>query len=86
MEANKSIINKVSNFKIKAGPLGMAEGETTEASYSGLGKSSIPHSELEESLEVTFYFLKLLCIYLLFLAVLGLHCCSWTFSGCLARV
>ena len=63
MEANKSIINKVSNFKIKAGPLGMAEGETTEASFSGLGKSSIPHSELEESLEVTFYFLKLLCIY-----------------------
>ena len=56
MGANKSIINKVSNFKIKAGPLGMAEGETTEASFSGLGKSSIPHSELEESLEVTFYF------------------------------
>ena len=34
----------------------MAEGETTEASFSGLGKSSILFSELEESLEVTFYF------------------------------
>ena len=48
-----------------------------QAQYSTL-------SELEESLEVTFYFLKLLCIYLLFLAVLGLHRCLWTFSGCCA--
>ena len=37
-------MHKIENFKIKAGPLGMAEGEVTEASLSGLGKSSIPHS------------------------------------------
>lgn len=44
MEANKSIINKISNFQIKAGPSGMAAGEVMEASFSGLCKPSIPHS------------------------------------------
>ena len=48
-----------------------------------VGKEQIRHFTFVDSLcPLILFFLKFLLFFIYFLAVLGLHCCTWAFSSC----